>query len=107
MVGSKPRKLRVLNRRKRASLEFLNCSVDRGLIREKPEGSLAKRPVKRYAGSNLARPLPIGRPGPTPRAGAVALARRRLCPRRRGAGLAGDGRTRPSGGLDDRGLAWE
>jgi len=57
--------------------------VDRGLIREKPEGSLAKRPAKRYAGSNLARPLPIGRPGPTPRAGAAALARRRLCPRRR------------------------
>ena len=23
-------------------MEFLNCSVDRGLIREKPEGSLAK-----------------------------------------------------------------
>ena len=72
-MGSKPRKLRVLNRRKRASLEFLNCSVDRRLIREKPEGSLAKRPVKRYAGSNLACPLPIGWPGPTPRAGAAAL----------------------------------
>ena len=87
MAGSKPRKIRVLNRRKRASLEFLNCSVDRGLIRENP--------------------LPIGRPGPTPRVGAAALARRQLCPRRRGAGLAGDGRTWPSGDLDERGLAWE
>ena len=45
--------------------------MDRGLIREKPECSLAKRPVKCYAGSNLACPLLIGWPGPTPRVGAA------------------------------------
>jgi hypothetical protein len=38
--------------------------------------------------------------------GVVTLARRRLCPRRRGAGLAGETRTRVSGHGSGLGLAW-